>query len=557
MHMVAFNALLDELSQRQIRVWLEGDELMVEGPEQALDNSIRDRLSQHKTQLKQFLQDEQHPLLQPAGSFPLSHAQLCFWFVYFMMGETANNLSRLIIHGPPQHALLERCISNIVAANDSLRVRIGSLIARQKVQTFPPFCLPFNDLRHMEEAEQEAFVQQLVSDFMRPFDLSKPPLLRSHLVQLTDNQSLLLCSFAHIILDGAGLYLFEQQLMSAYRQALTGQASVQKRPLQIATAVARERRAAQCSFASQSSFWQARLDGFSRTIWPLTHLADKGPSEHFDRNVKLTQDMMQYLHELSVSSRCSIQMLLVAVVAHAVGQVTQQPRVLLNSVLENRVADGSRTLLAPCLYQLPVPLHLGGEIEGLLEQVKKHNVEAMDKLDIPFSVPLGMVARQRWRGKYNGWLAGMIMRLSRALAKLMPVANLYPSYWADYLFTLNPPFNDPTLPRGYRRKKVADPIINVNMLQSVYQPQSGEEKQIIEVLTDKHRFLPAQALDGEWEDETINFYIVADGVEGTMFRITCSCLSPLGIDALERQLNQSLALLLRPQSSSNSCIGGL
>lgn len=552
--MISLKTLLKELALREVRVWLEGNELMVEGPEHALDAELQDRLTRSKDRLIDFLQQEAQNETFPGGSFPLSYAQLCFWFVYFMMGETANNLSRLIIHGQVQAALLERCINTIIAANHSLRVSMGSFIPRQKIRAMAPYSLPFADLRHLDSADQERFVQQRVTELMAPFDLSKPPLLRCYLLQLKDDESLLLSSFAHIVLDGGGLYLFERQLIGQYQDALNGVERAAPGPLQIATAVARERYQARYQFNRQQAFWKQCLEGYGRTTWPPAYLAEKNQSMHFDRNVPVADDILQALHGLCVQARCSIQMLFVAVVAHAVSRVTGQRRVLLNSVLENRIGEGRHSLLAPCLYQLPVPLCLSedGRLQDLIEQVKKHNLQALEHMDIPFSVPQGLIARQRWRGK-NRYLASAIMGMSRLLARITPVADLYPSYWADYLYTVNPPLPDPLLSADYRHKKVVDPIVNVNMLHSFYKPQHQQERQAMEVLADKHRFLPTDPLDGEWEDETINFYIVADDKEGAMFRITCSCLSSSGMDRLEHQLRLSLTELLgAPINSEDS-----
>ena len=132
---------------------------------------------------------------------------------------------------------------------------------------------------------------------------------------------------------------------------------------------------------------------------------------------------------------------------------------------------------------------------------------------------------------------------SRWIARLFSKSQLHPSFLADYLLMATPPNRISTLPaQGKPQTKrltgTPDPMINVNILQSFYKHDSGlrceehEGAMSAQSLSDPFMFLPAEAMDGEWEDESVNIYIVMDNDQKSYFRVTCSCLNEKGISYL-------------------------
>jgi acyl carrier protein len=59
-------------------------------------------------------------------------------------------------------------------------------------------------------------VESLVRDFVRPFDLSKAPILRVKLVKLEENKNILLIDMHHIICDGVSIELIINDFMRLY-----------------------------------------------------------------------------------------------------------------------------------------------------------------------------------------------------------------------------------------------------------------------------------------------------------------------------------------------------
>lgn len=64
-------------------------------------------------------------------------------------------------------------------------------------------------------------------------------------------------------------------------------------------------------------------------------------------------------------------------------------------------------------------------------------------------------------------------------------------------------------------------------------------------LSDPLLFLPAEPMDGAWEDQSINIYIVMDNDGNSYFRLTCSCLNEQSVSYLSDCLSSTVRQVSR------------
>ena len=544
--------LVNVLEENQITLSLDGDQLTIDGPHEALDDKTTDTLRKNKSELIEFLkhqrENEQH--IKPwtgdlSQAFPLSHSQMCFWFVYFLMGETANNLSRLLINGDVKPLIVEKTINKMIERHESLRACISELTPTQTIKTVQPCDLPYVDLSHMESSEINTTIADQVIEMMKPVDLSSPPLIRVHLYKIAPSQFLLLSCFAHIVLDGSGMHLFEQEFMETYQANLEAKAHSENRSkyLQISDFVAWERDKSTYQHEKQLSFWKNALESYEFARFPDEFIATES-LYHYDRSIFLPAELLNDMEASCSQYKVTLQMYMICLMALVIHNVTGKKKFVINSILENRVQPRMNTLLAPSLYVMPIPIEVkaSDDFESILHQVKSHMILAFENIDLPFSIPQGILARKRWKRSAKLW-ADLLVFFSSITARLFPKAKMYPSYISDYCLLMNPPNmrieTDKKNIFGFKKKLrvTCDPVINVNMLQSFYKkPLSGENQLVAESLSDPQKFLPEQSMDGEWEDNVINFYITADSERGASIRMTCSCLNESGVTRLEEAI---------------------
>lgn len=533
---------IDNLSQQKVFLTVSEGNLTVEGPVSVLTEEVKNTLRQRKPEIIGFLTEQAGQNNQEQSGFPLSYTQLCFWFVYFIMNETANNLSRLLFRTPVRSEIVEAALRSIIIEHDIFQVTFGQLRPVQTIQSAMPFTLESRDLKSLDETEQHHLVAEDVKDMMVPFDLNRAPLFRFRYYQLNETESLLVSCFPHIILDGAAMHLFETEIREKVLASQLGSGRTAPTTANsLRNYVNKERLKYSVHVKEQEAFWREKLKGFSWANFPKEYLCDDN-ARHIDREIIIPDAFLQKMREASIQRRVSMQMIIATIISQAIFDATGQTQFVVNSVLENRVDEDEISLMAPVLYLLPTPIRMSAGIsfDGVLEQVKLHITDAQSHMDIPFSVPQGMIAASRWRG-VNRLLAWSAKLLSRSLSRLISSAKLYPSFWSDYLLIGSPPFSNKRL--STKKGAISDPVININVLPNIYKNQHvrpGINERNVESLTDKHRFIPQQALDGNWEDEQIDFYVSRNGKDQIVFRITCCCLNEQGVAVLEKQLNKHM-----------------
>ena len=138
-------------------------------------------------------------------AFPLSFAQRRLLFLDQLFPETASyNLPvaiRLAAGLDPM--LLARSLSEVVRRHDTLRTTFKVLQGEfmQVVSPARPVAIAVTDLRALASDEQERQAALFANEeAMRPFDLTRGPLLRARLLQLSGDCVLLL-TLHHIVGD--------------------------------------------------------------------------------------------------------------------------------------------------------------------------------------------------------------------------------------------------------------------------------------------------------------------------------------------------------------------
>ena len=67
------------------------------------------------------------------------------------------------------------------------------------------------------ETNSKEEVKLLIDDYIKPFDLSKAPLLRSCIIKSVDGQFIWVVDMHHIISDGTSSTILKEDFLSLYR----------------------------------------------------------------------------------------------------------------------------------------------------------------------------------------------------------------------------------------------------------------------------------------------------------------------------------------------------
>ncbi len=108
---------------------------------------------------------------------------------------------------------LERVLSALTQRHEILRTSI-EMIAEEPVQKVLPGVKVADAVEYYETGEDK--VKELIENFIRPYDLSKPPLFRIGVINIEGGRNILVRDTHHIITDGISLDIFIKELMALY-----------------------------------------------------------------------------------------------------------------------------------------------------------------------------------------------------------------------------------------------------------------------------------------------------------------------------------------------------
>ncbi len=153
-------------------------------------------------------------------TLPLSDAQRELWFASQLGNEVSsayNESSNIKLDGRLDVGALKRAFRQLVARHEALRTTILPSGDRQRISSDVDVDLPMRDFTSLEASAREDRVRDFIStELERPFDLSKGPLFRAHLLRLEPARHMIVIVVHHIICDGWSLGILQRDLGELY-----------------------------------------------------------------------------------------------------------------------------------------------------------------------------------------------------------------------------------------------------------------------------------------------------------------------------------------------------
>ena len=156
----------------------------------------------------------------------ITESQLEVWLSDQLGREAScsyNESFTLHMRGNVNATALKEALQQIVARHDALRTSFG---AEGNLQRFAPKLrleIPTVDLTHLDTAEREARLLQIIRDDAHtPFHLSEGPLVRAQLVRMAAQHQLLIFTSHHIVCDGWSTNVLLDELSKIYNALNSG-----------------------------------------------------------------------------------------------------------------------------------------------------------------------------------------------------------------------------------------------------------------------------------------------------------------------------------------------
>ncbi|MCG8313828.1 MAG: amino acid adenylation domain-containing protein [Pseudomonadales bacterium] len=227
--------LLSSLAKKDIRLWLEGENLRFSAPEGAFTPEIRDQIIAAKPEIIEFLKQAQKLKKKGIdkaprdGAIPVSFSQQRLWLLdQINPNDTTYNIPAAFrIKGQIDPKLLESAFASLVERHESLRTTFAEQegVPVQVIHAFKGWQLAVEDLSQWPEADRNRELQRQVNQEARtPFDLKSGPLFRARLVILNkaQNEYALIACMHHIISDAWSMDVLVKEMAAFYGAAATG-----------------------------------------------------------------------------------------------------------------------------------------------------------------------------------------------------------------------------------------------------------------------------------------------------------------------------------------------
>ncbi|MDQ1350673.1 MAG: hypothetical protein QG657_975 [Acidobacteriota bacterium] len=296
------------------------------------------------------------------------------------IGTTYNITGILPLEGDIDKVRFEQVMQALVKRHEAFRTSFRMIEERlvQVIQREMDFRVPYivagND------------VKQIVKNFVRPFDLSKAPLLRTTLVKLSPGTHLLLMDTHHIISDGVSHHVLAKEFSNLYNGAELAPVK-----LKYPDYAEWENRFFRSDlFRSQEEYW---LNTFRDEI-PELNLPVNYPRpevQDFRGDIvifALGEELTQRINRLAKEMETTLFMVLLAMYYILLYKYTGQEDIVIGSIIAGRNHADLENVIGMFVKTLALRNRPAAHktFEDLLREVKQNTLEAFDNQDYPFSL---------------------------------------------------------------------------------------------------------------------------------------------------------------------------
>jgi amino acid adenylation domain-containing protein len=356
------------------------------------------RLAEHVEQAMRDAPAVLYSPIEPAPpdeSLPLSFAQQRLWFLDQMEpGNSFYNISAVVrLSGELKAPALERSFAEIVNRHEVLRTRF-EVVDGQPVQIVTPalsWTMPVIDLRELTTDERESdLARRAVEEAQTRFDLSTGGLLRTTLVQLSNDDYALIVTMHHIVTDAWSVGIFIRELSALYASfAEEQQSPLRPVAIQYADFAHWQQQWLQGDvLAAQMAYWKQHLAGAP----PLLNFPTDRPRPAVQKfagetqTITLPASLTESLKALSRQQGATLFMTLLAAFKTLLFRYTNQKDIVVGTPIAGRNRADIESLIGFFVNTQAIRTHLSAELRfsDLLAQVRTAVLEAHARQDLPF-----------------------------------------------------------------------------------------------------------------------------------------------------------------------------
>lgn len=327
--------------------------------------------------------------------FPASYVQQSQWFFREMAPDSPlYNLPYLIrMQGALDRNALEKSLQAVVDRHESLRTSFR-MEQNQLVQVIAPersISLPVSLIDPSSDIDQEGWIQAwAMEESRRLFDLQNDPLLRGHLLEVSEDEYFLVITMHHSITDGWSMAVFIKEWLAFYRHFVEDQPmGISEPSLQYADFTEWQReRYESGEWADQIAYWKQQLQGSPATL-PVPTDRPRPPVQFYQGasySFSIGQELTEAVAGFSRNEGVTLFMTLFAAYQTLLYRYSGQDDLVVGTPIANRNQAGMEDLIGFVANTLALRSQIGEgwSFRQLVDHIRHVTLDAYDHQDVPF-----------------------------------------------------------------------------------------------------------------------------------------------------------------------------
>jgi amino acid adenylation domain-containing protein len=313
--------------------------------------------------------------------YTLSAAQKRLYFLHELDGASlAYNLPQVIeLKGDLDRNRLEEAIFKLVRRHESLRTSIIT-VDEQVVQQI------HEDVTLVPEyyESEEAGVNALIGQFIRPFDLAQPPLFRLAIIRTSDRMHLLLIDLHHIVSDGTSEGILIKDFMALYNKEELPPLRLQYKDYSEWLGGTGQ----QESIKKQREFWIREFQGKTRVLdLPADH--PRRPVKNYKGHYKsffIAREETRQLRSIGEGSGVTLFMTVLALFNFLLSRICTQEEIIVGTPVAGRYRQELEGIVGLFVNTLAIRNEVKGEFSFMefLLNVKNKTLACFEKQWYPY-----------------------------------------------------------------------------------------------------------------------------------------------------------------------------
>ncbi|WP_281944495.1 condensation domain-containing protein, partial [Paenibacillus tyrfis] len=321
------------------------------------------------------------PVAEEREHYPLSSAQKRLFILHQLEGaeQSYNMPGAMLLEGALDRTRFEEAFRELIARHETLRTGFEMVNgeAVQRIYSQVDFAVEY--VQASEEAAGEA-----VQDFVRTFDLAKPPLLRVGLVELAAERYILMFDMHHIISDGVSMEVLVEEFVRLYDGEELEPLRIQYKDY----AAWQQSDAQQEQLKRQEAYWLDQFQGELPVLEMPTDYARPAVQSYEGHTLHFFMDAQksESLKRLAAESGATLYMVLLAAYTIVLHKYTGQQDVVVGTPIAGRNHSDVQPLIGMFINTLAIRSYPAGEktFLGYLEEVKETMFGAYEHQNYPF-----------------------------------------------------------------------------------------------------------------------------------------------------------------------------